>query len=267
MQKMICQSLGFRLAGAAMALLLTSSVALAQPEGGGAESPLSRPTATAPPSATPAPAAPATNPGPATKIVPAAGTIKPSGLFLEFQIGANLIPLTVMGLYAIPMVSAGFVVGFKAKRLLVGLRLDLSYVGSKDVDEEPGDTTTTTTTRMTTLIFSPTVQYHIIEKGPFALFVTGSFDIGPVMERDKVKVESPVGDSETEIKDDLFAIGFTAGVGFRYFFVPSVGLSVVAGFRGMWVIDKDHNNATDTTDTSTIGLMSIFTTFGVVMIW
>lgn len=268
MRKSIYTSVGLQLAGAVVALLLTSSVALAQ-SGGSGENPLGGPAATPPPATTPAatPAPTRATTAPATGTVPAAGTIKPSGLFLEFQIGANLVPLTIMGVYAIPMVSAGFVIGFKAKRLLIGLRLDLSHVVDKDVDEDPGNITTTTTSRVTTLIFSPTVQYHIIEKGPFTLFVTGSFDFGPVMERDKMKVESPAGDMETETEDDLLAIGFSAGFGFRYFIVPNVGLSVVVGLRGMWVTDKDHDEPSDTTDTYTMGVMSIFTTFGVVMIW
>lgn len=237
---------------------MTSSLAVAQPT--------ENPVATAPPVATPAPAATPASSAPAATAA-ASGTIKSSGIFLEFQIGANHVALAGLGTTGIPMVSAGFVFGYKMKKLLLGLRFDLARVGTRDVGEGPGGNKITDTDHFTTLVFSPTVQYHLIEKGPFAFFLTASFDFGPGLERQKTKIESPGGDSETETKDELLILGFSAGLGFRYFFAPFVGLSVMAGVRGLWVVDKDHDEASDTTATHTMSVLSIFTTFGVIMVW
>jgi opacity protein-like surface antigen len=191
--------------------------------------------------------------------------IKRNGFFLQFQLGTNFQSLSGLGANTVglPMVQAGFVLGYKINRILVGLRLDVGYAGEKTTDEAGGDKSTHTESN-TTLILAPTFQFHLFEKGPLALYLSASFDIGPVLQR--MKDVDITGDETTE-NDDLLAVGFTFGLGMRYFFTSHFGISVEAGLRGLWVIDTDDYPSLDAKQTATVGTLSAYGQLGMIAVW
>jgi hypothetical protein len=190
--------------------------------------------------------------------------IKGKGLFLLFNLGSNFQTLdTGAGTIGLPMVQAGFVIGYKINKLLVGLRLDIGYAGTT-IKAKSDLGTDTTTDSNTYLIFAPTFQFHLFEKGPVAMYLGASFDIGPVLQRNK---HVDVDGNEDTTNDDLLAVGFSVGLGFRYFFSRHFGLSVEAGLRGLWIIDVDDQPSVNIKDTTTNGTLSAYGQLGVIAVW
>jgi len=253
MQKLTCKSVGLRLAGAglALALVLTSSEALAQPAGD-SENPVNRPAATAPPTATPAP--PAT---PAPAATPAAtlatGGPKKNGFVFQFQFGGTLYTALGSGVGGGGWMNGGFLFGYKINRLVLGLGLELGY-GEHRYKTMSGGGLVDAIDATSLMLFSPTVEYYLAISNPLALYLTLGLNVG------FVNVHSDPGRDYTDT-----ALGFHGGLGMRFFLHPRFAIGVEGGLRGVWVLVENDEDTDD--DDETYGTMSLYGAVLLTAIW
>ncbi|MDY0004643.1 MAG: outer membrane beta-barrel protein [Polyangia bacterium] len=187
---------------------------------------------------------------------PAQGGIKARGLFMEVGLGGQLTAyngLTGQG----QQVGGSFLVGYKLNRLILGLGLEYYHMATYQ-SQTGGGITLKEHEIINAMIFQPTVQFHLLESSPLALYLSGGIHVGFAVYDET--------DTDSDEDTGTTILGFHLGLGMRYFFHPRFCASVEAGFRGLWVLinyDPDGPGEQDTT--SAVG--AFYGRIGFAAIW
>jgi hypothetical protein len=241
--------------------LLCAAAAPAALAQGSGENPLGEPDTASPPPATesadPRPVAPprsAAAPPPASSPAPAAPAAqqpKSTGLLFEVGLGASM---TVFNQYTsqLQQIGASFLLGYKLNRVAFGLGLEITNNATYEDDGTDKDHNTTTS-----VLFKPTLQFHLLESGPLAMLLDAGLHVG----------FAAYDETGTEIDDhtDIILVGFHLGLGMRYFFHPRFALGAQAGYRGLWVLSKFEQSGFE--NDTTVGIGSIYGQILCTFIW
>ena len=151
-----------------------------------------------------------------------AGGIKPKGFFMEVGVGGQMSVYNGLT-NTNQQIGGSFLVGYKLNRLILGLGLEFMHQGT--YQEDSGYNAHDVINAM---LFQPTVQFHLLESSPLALYLSAGVHVGFAV----------WNDTDTTQDDDTSTtlVGFHLGMGIRYFLHPRFCLGVEAGFRGLWVM-------------------------------
>lgn len=227
---------------------LSSAPAFAQSPGGdGPEPPPEPASSPAPVAASPAPAG---NPGAMHVATDGAGA-KARGLYFEVGLGGQM---TLYGGYGVPAQQLGgsFLIGYKLNRLIFGLGLEYSHMA--EYENAAGDKEHFV---LNAMLFQPTIQFHIVESNPLALFLTTGIHLGFAI----------FDETGTSIDDDttITLLGFHLGVGIRYFLHPRFAIGIEGGFRGLWVLSKYDPPGGEYKTTNAVG--GLYGRIGFAAVW
>jgi hypothetical protein len=170
------------------------------------------------------------------------------GLVFQLRLGGNL--LTFVGTALGSWLNGSFLIGYKTGKLTIGLGLEMSYAADDlpNADPDPIESSTAL------VLFQPTLEYYLANKGPLAVYLGTGLHVG------FVHGHVDPGKDETDTM-----VGFHAGVGMRYFMHPRFALGLEGGLRGVWVLfDYGDDNAEDD---NRVGLLSIYGAATLTAIW
>lgn len=177
---------------------------------------------------------------------------KPWGLFFEVGLGGALSVYSSQSSYSVGPGTA-FLVGYKLRRLILGLGLE--YVHSGSYDEGGGFHAHNV---IHSVLFAPTLQYHLIVSNPLVFYGTVALHVG----------FSVYDDTGTTDDDDtsIALAGFSGGLGFRYFFHPRFAVGVEGGVRGIWVI-SNYDPPGPGSQKTTTAVVGLYGRVGFVVVW
>lgn len=154
---------------------------------------------------------------------------KRSGLALQLALGTSAqVYASTIATAAYPGLSGRFEVGYRYRRVTIGLGFEFVRTESKDLAGEERNAHL--------VLFRPTLEVALWRPWPLSLYLTlgvhGGF-LGT--------------EGRNVVDDELPAVGFHSGLGVRYFLHPRFALGMEGGFQGVWLVDDDGDDTVDGT--------------------